>query len=100
MVDGVKHDEGKRMPRLLPPQALGAIVDVLTFGARKYSPDNWRKVPDARDRYTDAMLRHILAWMGGEANDAESGYPHLAHAGCCLLFLLQVELEDVRRGDC
>ena len=90
---GRKDDDGKPQYRLLPTRSLAAIVDVLTFGAQKYTPDNWRKVPDAQTRYTDAMLRHIFAWLDGEATDAESGYHHLAHAGCCLLFLLHFELE-------
>lgn len=88
MVEGVKFDSGKPMPRLLPPSALLAIARVLTFGAKKYSPDNWKHVAGAKDRYLDAMLRHILAYNSGEVNDPESGENHLAHAGCCLLFLL------------
>lgn len=88
MTEGRKFDSGKPMPRLLPPSALLAISRVLTFGAQKYSPDNWKKVPGAKDRYLDAMLRHILAYNSGEINDPESGENHLAHAGCCLMFLL------------
>jgi hypothetical protein len=88
MAEGVKYDGGKPMPRLLPPSALLAISRVLTFGAKKYSPDNWKHVVGAKERYLDAMLRHILAYNSGEILDQESGENHLAHAGCCLLFLL------------
>lgn len=90
---GMKFDLGKPLPRLLPVGPLMAIVDVLTYGATKYAPDNWKHVDDARDRYADALLRHVLAWLGGESHDAESGLRHLAHAGCCILFLLHFELS-------
>lgn len=90
---GTKLDHGKPMPRLLPPRSLLAIADVLTFGAAKYAVDNWKWVEDAHERYTDALFRHLYAWQDGERNDPESGLHHLAHAGCCLLFLLWFELR-------
>jgi hypothetical protein len=89
---GRKDDQGKPQYRLLPTRGLAAIVDVLTFGAVKYAPDNWQRVDNASARYEDAMLRHLFAWKAGETNDPESGLPHLAHAGCCLLFLMHFEL--------
>jgi hypothetical protein len=82
------------MYRLLPTRGIACIVDVLTFGAQKYAPDNWQLVPDASERYADALLRHIFAWLDGETLDPESGRHHLGHAGCCLLFLMHFELEN------
>ena len=90
---GRKLDAGKPRWSLLPWNALGAVVSVLEFGARKYAPGNWRHVPDARTRYFDAAQRHLLAWWSGEKSDPETQFPHLAHALCCLLFLLALELE-------
>lgn len=89
---GVKYDGGKPQPRLIPARPLMLIADVLTYGAKKYAPDNWIRVPQARERYTDALLRHVYAWLGGERVDEESGLHHLAHAGCCILFLLHFEI--------
>lgn len=89
---GRKDDQGKPQPSLLPPRPLMLIAAVLTFGARKYERDNWQRVEDARHRYADALLRHVFAWLGGEALDPESGHHHLAHAGCCILFLLHFEV--------
>jgi hypothetical protein len=91
MAAGVKHDQGKRRFSLVPHDALRQIIDVLEYGARKYEVDNWRKVPDARTRYYDALHRHVDAWWGGERNDPECGLHHLACAGCCVLFLLALE---------
>lgn len=90
---GLKRDGGKPRWDLLPYDALGPVVDVLTFGASKYDPWNWLHVADANDRYFSALQRHLVAWKLGERLDPESGLPHLAHAGCCLLFLLALELK-------
>ncbi len=90
---GVKHDSGKESFALLPWVAVRAVVRVLGYGARKYSAGNWRLVPNARDRYFDAALRHLVAWHEGQRLDPESGLPHLAHACCSILFLLAPEEE-------
>ena len=89
--EGRKDDAGKLRYSLIPVGPLRAIAEVLDFGARKYGADNWKRVPDARARYTDALMRHVEAWRDGERRDAETGLPHLAHAACCLLFLLWVD---------
>lgn len=91
---GVKHDAGKSRWSLIPKGVLTAIVDILEFGARKYSADNWMIVPDARTRYYDAMQRHISAWWDGARLDPETGKLHLAHAACCLLYLIWFDLHD------
>ena len=86
--EGRKDDSGKLDWSLFPWKGAEAIVRVLMFGARKYAPNNWKKVPDAKRRYFNATIRHMTAWIEGEENDPETGLPHLAHAGCCVLFLL------------
>ena len=86
-----KHDGEKARWDLLPLTAVSQVVEVLTFGARKYAPDNWRTVPEWRRRYYAAALRHMVSWWRGERVDSESGLPHLAHAACCLLFIADLE---------
>lgn len=92
MSTGKKFDGGKARVDLLPPKALLEIAKVLAFGAQKYGEDNWKHVDRAQDRYYAAALRHLFAWRDGERCDEESGLPHLAHAGCCLLFMLWFEV--------
>ena len=92
-IEGAKHDGGKPRWSLLPLAAVKEVIGVLEFGAKKYDVDNWQKVPDARTRYYDAAMRHLTAWREGEQNDPESGLHHLAHAGCCVLFLLWFEVK-------
>jgi hypothetical protein len=75
---------------LLPPMAMESIAEVLSFGAQKYDANNWCR--GARwGRYYAALLRHLFAWWRGEEKDPETGLSHLAHAGCCLVFLLEYQ---------
>lgn len=92
--EGRKLDAGKPRFDLMPLHAYKAVVDVLTYGAGKYAPENWRKVDGWRWRYYRAALGHIYAWAVGERLDAESGLPHLAHAVCCLLFILELDVGE------
>ena len=86
---GIKHDDTKPRWSLLPNGTVATVVAVLEFGAKKYSVDNWQTIPDAERRYYDAAMRHIDAWrFKKDLNDPDSGLPHLAHAVCCLLFLM------------
>ena len=92
--DGIKYDSEKPKMNLLPPKAIVEISKVLTFGAAKYDAENWRKLDDLQNRYTAGALRHIFAHMDGEELDPETNLSHLAHAMCCLLFKLEIELEE------
>jgi len=87
---GKKYDEGKPMMDLLSPVALTEIAKVMTFGANKYGKHNWR---DGLSwcRVLAASLRHIFSFIGGEDKDQETGLSHIAHASCCLMFLLDYE---------
>lgn len=95
---GEKHDGEKPNWSLLPFSPMSEVVSVLTYGARKYQPDNWRHVEDADNRYFSAAMRHIAAWKIGHKKDPETGCSHLAHAVCCLLFMMWFE-SGGRRND-
>lgn len=90
---GMKFDGQKPRWSLFPTRVIQAIIGVLEYGAKKYAPENWRLVPEARKRYYDAAMRHTHDWWLGEDIDPESGHHHLAHALCCLVFLLALDLE-------
>ena len=90
---GAKYDAGKpRMDLVLRgfPQGLLEVAKVLTFGANKYAAHAWKNVPNAVSRYEAALLRHLIAHSKGEVVDPESGLPHLAHAACNMMFLLEL----------
>lgn len=93
---GMKFDSEKPRMGLLPPYALESVAEVLTFGAKKYLPHNWKYVEDAHNRYIDAAMRHINAYIKGEKNDPESGFPHMSHAICCLMFIADLDLVEAK----
>tara|TARA_X000001382_G_scaffold120503_1_gene102082 strand:+ start:38 stop:469 length:432 start_codon:yes stop_codon:yes gene_type:complete len=95
-VDGIKYDSKKPKMNLLPPKAIVEVAKVLTFGAQKYGPENWKELEDLQNRYLAGALRHIFAHMDGEQLDPETGLSHMAHALCCLLFKLEIELENAK----
>ena len=82
--EGMKFDDGKPMWHLLPLEPIKGVVDVMTFGAKKYAPDNWKLVE--KDRYESAFFRHWYAFKMGEFIDKDSGLPHIYHALCNIVF--------------
>lgn len=90
---GPKYDTGKLQYSLIPPIATKSLAQVLTFGAEKYAPNSWQRVPDGERRYTDALYRHLEQYRMGESTDAESGLSHLAHAITNIAFLLHFEAQ-------
>lgn len=59
---------------------------------------NWRKGM-LWSRLADAALRHLLKWVSGSRVDEETGLSHLAHAMCCLMFLLNYEQTGLGEDD-
>lgn len=86
----IKFDSDKMPLHLLSSEALLQTAAVLKFGADKYAAHNWRG-GFAWSRPLAAAMRHILAFNAGEDKDPESGLSHLAHAACCIMFLLEFE---------
>lgn len=86
----MKDDLGKLRYDLLPWKALEGVVKVLTFGARKYTPNGWKTVPNGMERYEAAMLRHLAAIKRGEKYDPESKLRHVDHLLCNAGFLAEM----------
>lgn len=85
----MKFDGDKVRYDLVPPSAIKGMADVLTLGARKYKPNNWKNCEDC-SRYLAALYRHLEAWRAGEVNDPETGLSHLAHAMTNIAFMLEL----------
>jgi len=95
---GLKYDGEKPRMELLPPRALKETARVLAFGAKKYAPDNWKKLDNLHKRYIGAALRHINDDNIAPGHiDEESGLDGIAHAICCLMFILEKRLEDAEK---
>ena len=93
---GVKYDKEKPMADLLLDfdLALEDIARLLTFGAHKYERHNWKRVENGFERYTAAMLRHLLQEQR-EPLDKESGVFHATAVACNALMRLQILLEEL-----
>lgn len=88
-----KSDAGKPRLSLVPTQILHDIARVRAYGNKKYgSSDSWKTVE--KERYVDAMFRHLLAFVADpEGRDEESGLPHLWHLETNAAFLSEM-LKD------
>ena len=86
----LKFDQDKLPLNLLSTEAMNQTAAVLKFGAQKYAEHNWRK-GFTWSRPLAAAMRHLTAFNDGEDKDPESGLSHIAHAACCLMFILEFE---------
>jgi hypothetical protein len=92
---GQKFDEGKLQYDLIPFECMDELAKILTYGCQKYGkPSGWETVPDMKNRYFAALLRHLSRYRQGELLDPESGHSHLSHALCNVVFLLWKELQE------
>lgn len=90
---GKKYDSGKSMVGTLCrvfPRALLGVGKCIEFGTHKYpKPDNWAKVNDGFNRYSNSLMRHLLKIFAGQKIDTETGLPHIYH--CCWNALAMAE---------
>lgn len=93
-----RFNQGKTSWELLDFKSLEPMVEVLMFGAEKYSPNNWKKGQHTSE-LIGSLMRHIVSYQQGEDIDSESGKKHLGHAMCNIMFLIynnknHKELDD------
>lgn len=74
--------KGRKAAQLgaIDPAALLELAKVAGYGTAKYERYNFLR-GYLWSLSFDAMMRHALAFWGGEDNDPESGLPHMAHVG-------------------
>lgn len=96
---GRKFDQEKGRWDLMPFEPLEEVVEILTYGAIKYAPNNWKYVKNSLERYTAAAFRHLSAWRRNEPIDPETGKRHLAHALCNLIIVMEIErINNLKKG--
>lgn len=97
---GAKLDAGKNQVWMMLESfalALEQVAWVSTHGAEKYSRMGWVQVPDAKNRYLDAMGRHLLKIAQGQDIDEKSGLNHFAHVAWNVLAVLELELRAKKK---
>ncbi len=75
------------------PRALLKVAEVVTFGAKKYSPLGHLEVENGIERYDDAKGRHILEGYITET-DADSECLHMTHEAWNALTKLELHLRE------
>lgn len=101
-IPGTKYDQDKLQYTLIPAHALAEVARNLTIGLKKYKErDNWKKVPNAEQRYLDALYRHLEAHRKGEIYDPDSSVPDMYHLSAVIVnamflleFLTNAELKN------
>ena len=94
---GAKLDAGKPPVELLIeafPRALAEVTCVNEYGAKKYSRNGWRFVPNGIDRYTGALGRHLFSEQIDGPIDPESGLHHDAQVAWNALARLELRLME------
>jgi hypothetical protein len=95
----IKYDGGKtpvfRGGVSYFPRAIEAVAAISAFGARKYAWKGWEGVDDGYNRYSDAMVRHLLSESKGEVLDPDSGLLHAAHAAWGALARLEILIKEL-----
>ncbi len=81
----MKFDSDKIRYDLVEPEFLKGIAEALTFGAKKYKPNNWKNCEDP-NRYYAAAMRHLEAVRLGEFTDNETGLSHVILAATNMMF--------------
>ena len=84
--NGIRKNKGKLKWSLVSWKALEPMVQVLMFGAKKYSDWNWSKGL----KYTEvceSLQRHLISFLEGEDDDKESKLHHVGHILCNAMFL-------------
>jgi hypothetical protein len=92
---GAKLDAGKPDASLLLMfgRALLETSRIGTYGARKYTRGGWQGVSDGVNRYTAAMLRHLLA-ENESVLDRETGLRHASQVAWNALARLELILRE------
>jgi hypothetical protein len=87
----------KDKPRmdLLPLDVLLGVAKVLTFGAKKYADDSWKRAPFEKRDYKAALLRHLEA-DDREVLDEESGLHHCLHLACDAMMYAWHRLQETK----
>ena len=105
MKPGTKLDQGKpKAARFLLSfaKALIEVVKANDIGADTYSPEGWKQVPEGKQRYTDALVRHLLL-ESEEDYDPETGMLHATavawNALARLWFIVQEPKEKPERKE-
>lgn len=100
METGIKYDKDKpRMAEMIIDFApeLQELCRVWMFGADKYSKSNWKLVENGKERYSNALLRHLMA-EDVSLYDDESKLLHSAHIAFNALARMHFIMQEIEEN--
>ena len=89
-----KFDKGQLLPRLISPFFTEEVAKTLTLGAERYGKHNFlNATPEEKERFVNALERHLLAFRKGERRD-EDDLHHLAAVATNAMMLFEIERNE------
>lgn len=95
LTEGTKFDNDKPVLALVPASLEEAVGEILTMGAKKYAPHNWKK-GIKYSRIVSSLKRHLNEFYKGNLIDKESNKPHIWHVACNIAFLIEYESNPAK----
>ena len=95
IVDSITENPELRYD-LIPFKPIKEVTEIMTYGAKKYKPDNWQKVEYIR--YFAAFMRHFIDRRKGEYPDKDSKMPHTSHMVTNAVFMNYLDMESFKNG--
>ena len=98
--EGTKFDEGKPRPYLVLGNFNNAIQEIVlngTKGAKVHGDCNWKLV--RADKYKEALLRHWLAYIGGENIDPTDNIPHISKVAWNAMAIRELDILEEKANE-
>lgn len=97
--ESIKYDIGKLRWDLLPIEPIEEAIRIYMFGAKKYGENRWQELPEAKERYYNALMRHQAERQKGNLIDPESGHLHSSHMLWNCIALVHFDLQEQKNGN-
>lgn len=81
------------------PRAIEAVASISQFGASKYAWKGWEGVEDGYNRYSNAMVRHLLKPGIEGPFDSDSKLLHDAHCAWNAMARLEIRLKEMEQNE-
>jgi hypothetical protein len=87
----LRYNNGKRRWSLVHYKSLEPMIEVLEYGAKKYTvgdvpgDHNWKKGLK-KEEILESLQRHLAELMDGDTHDSESKIHHIGHIMCNAMF--------------
>lgn len=96
-MNGIKYDKNK--PRLYDflydfKDVILELSKIYEFGTNKYGRSNWKAVENGKERFENAMIRHLMS----VGKDEETNINHQSHVAYNALMRLYFILKEDNNG--